>query len=109
MSDGSLVIRSLVFLLVVGLFSPFFISWFVDVGSINTDDSLMDPVIDFVDTGVSIFGLEVNPFDLLFGLKSYVIDSLTIFALLPNIVVAVFMILVLMAFIYGLIKLLPTT
>lgn len=95
---------SVVLILIVGVVMPLIISPYVDVDDIP-EESAMNPLITLFDEGVSIFGFSINIFGFLGDLQDNLVDYISIFAFIPNIVLIPLVIIMVLGIVYTLIKL----
>lgn len=96
-------------LFTIGVLMPFVISDFVDVTN-PPESSIMNPLITLFDEGVSIFTFNLNLFGFLGEtLQTAIVNYLSIFAFIPNILLIPMAIIMIIGVVYTIIKMLPTT
>jgi hypothetical protein len=109
MTDYKPLYFTLTLLLIIGVVMPLIISDFVDVSEVETD-SILDPLITLVNEGVGIFGFNLDIFGFLGDtLQDSLVDYLTIFALIPEIILIPLIIIMIIGIVYTIVKMLPTT
>jgi len=103
---GGLVL-ALVLLFVVGFFIPLVVSSFVDT-SVPSDNSFLSPFTDFIDNGVTVLGIHINPFGI-FGpkFKTFILDQFNAFTYIPNIISLPIVVFIFVMFVYAILKLVP--
>lgn len=93
----------------IGVLMPLTISDFVDTETIETE-SILNPLIDVVEEGVGIFTFNLDIFGFLGEtLRGALVDYLTIFSFIPEIILIPLIIIMITGIVYTIIKLLPTT
>lgn len=100
---------TLALLLTIGVLMPLAISDFVDIEA-PPESSILNPLITLFDEGVSLFGFNINIFGFLGEtLQTAIVNYLTIFAYIPNILLIPIIIFMITGIVYTFIKLLPLT
>lgn len=102
---GALVL-ALGLLFVVAFIVNVVIVPFVPVGEYN-QDSIISPMIDFMNDGITVGGITIlNPFNWLGAdVKAFIIAQFSAFSYIPNIVSIPLLILIIVLFVYGIVKL----
>lgn len=96
-------------LFIIGVFMPLVVSDFVDVES-PPESSFLNPLITLFDEGVSIFTFNLDIFGFLGEtIQTALVNYVSIFAFIPNILLIPLMIIMIIGVVYTIIKMLPTT
>ena len=97
----------LIFIIGVGI--PLMVSDFVDTSE-TVPDSAISPLVDLVENGISIFTFNINIFGFLGDtLQNALVDYLTIFSYIPDLILIPLIIIMIVGIAYTFIKILPTT
>jgi len=100
---------SLAIIFMIGVGVPLLVSDFIDTTTIN-QSSLMTPLVNFVQDGVSIFGFNLDLFGFLGDtLQNALVGYLTIFTYINDIILIPLIIIMITGIVYTVIKVLPTT
>ena len=112
MGDFAPLGYSVAFLVFIGLFMPFLLGFFIDVGSVQLSP-MASSFTDIVEYGFEIDlplldPLSINPF-LWLGttLNAYLVESITYLGLFPDWLIALCLIMCTLGVIYSIIKILP--
>lgn len=93
----------------VGVLMPLVIGDFVDVDN-PPENSIMNPIVDLIENGISFFTFELNIFSILGDdLQESLVNYVKTFAFIPNLILIPLIIIMIIGVGYTVIKLLPTT
>lgn len=101
---------SLGLIIIIGVILPLILLNFTETKQIPDENSILSPVINIIENGVTIFSFNIDLFSF-FGetIKTNLITYLSAFAFIPNIILIPLLIIIITGILYTFIKLLPTT
>lgn len=110
MADFKPLIYSIAFIMIIGLFVPFIIGFFIDVSDVP-QSNLLNSTINIINDGieVDVLGLtsfDINPFSLLGDtLISYITEALTFLSIFPDFLIKIIIVLITISLAYSIFSL----